>query len=155
MKDDSENLDRLLHEQLCALPDPPPPRDLIPKVLQRIAAQQQPHWWNLPWLQWPRPLQVLSSLLWATLAGAVIFLRAGWASLFHASDGRWQGAPHFLQQALTVSQTLWNALERLIASLQFPWLTAVAVILVALYLGLLGLGAVCYRLVAARQIAVK
>ncbi|MGA3180089.1 MAG: hypothetical protein ABSF38_07095 [Verrucomicrobiota bacterium] len=155
MKDDPENLDRLLHEQLRALPDPPPPRDLIPKVLQRIAAQQQPRWWNLPWLQWPRPLRVLSCLLWAALAGAVIFLRAGWSSLIHASDGRWQGALHFLQQALTVSQTLWNALERLIASLQFPWLTAAAIILVALYLGLLGLGAVCYRLVAARQIAVK
>jgi hypothetical protein len=150
MKEDSEKLDRLLHEQLRALPDPPAPRELIPKVLQRLAAPLPSPWWTLPWLEWPRSLQLLSSMALAALLGLAYYLRASLLGLLHHSGGLFEGAPIFLQQAATAAQTIWKVAERMMGSIHFAWLTEAAVVLVALYLCILGVGVVFYRVLAAQ-----
>jgi hypothetical protein len=155
MKNDREKLEKLLHQRLRALPDLRAPEELIPNVLQRIAAQKPDPWWTLPWLQWPRTPQVLSSAFLAALVAAACFLRAGIFSMFQASDGGLHGAPGFFRQFWTAAQTLSNVLERLIASLHFPWLTLAAIVVFALYLSVIGVGAVFYRLLAIQQVASK
>jgi hypothetical protein len=112
-------------------------------------------WWKRPWLQWPRAFQAFSVAVWVSMVAAVYLLRANLVSLFHASVAGWPGVPHYFQECLTAAQALWSVLDKCIASLRSPWLTIAVGAMVALYLGVLGVGAACYRLVAARPLATE
>ena len=151
MNTDPKDQEQIWHKRLRALPDLPAPAELIPNVLQRLAATESLPWHRRPWLEWPRPLQVCSAFFLAGLIGAAYAWRDGFMSRLRLVV-EWLPGSSVPGESWQKAQTLWHALEHSMAALQFPYLAVAAAVVLALYLSVFGVGAVFYRLATHQQV---
>ena len=74
---DPADLERLIDRELRALPPPPAPRTLLPRVMAAVDASRHQPWYSRAWRTWPIGWQVASvALLVGVVAGAAALLPA-------------------------------------------------------------------------------
>src|SRR5881394_2966431 len=71
-----EQLERQMHRELRRLPELRAPETLVHRVMLAVHAKERQPWWQRPWLTWPRPAQVISSVLFAAMVAAAIYFGA-------------------------------------------------------------------------------
>jgi hypothetical protein len=86
-----------LDRELRRLPDPLPPASLLPRVMAAVQALERRPWYTRAWIQWPRPMQALSS------AAAMAVLVAAWWLVFPAAQ---ESLPDWFAKAGTLSRVL-------------------------------------------------
>ena len=144
-----QQLEQQLGEELRRLGDVPAPKTLVPRVLATIEATQQEAWWQRPWLAWPRPMQVASTIVLLASTGLMAYGGAGWwndiqTSRYVAHAGSWVASMTLAADSL-VALGRAMVLAGQSAGQQFL-LYGLAVCLV-MYVSCVGLGTVLYRLV--------
>ena len=72
---DRADLERLIDRELRALPAPPAPRALLPRVMAAVEQTAERPWYSRSWIQWPVGWQMASALvLMGIVAGATVVL---------------------------------------------------------------------------------
>ena len=137
---------------LRQLPARRAPSTLAPRVLAWLARQQTLPWYQRPWFRWPRHFQLLSVVLGAAIAGAVIWFllpHADAVSLASAKQAAEQFQPvRDVATTAGIFTTLGNALLLVVKSLN-GWLLATLLGAFAVaWSTTLGLGTACWRLAA-------
>jgi len=150
MSDEIESkLEQQIERELRALPDVPAPRTLIPRVRAALAAGDQRAWWRRPWLTWPVPVRVFSSIVLALSAGAVwygcnVLWDACQGASYVAHASRWFGLFALIANSLV---TLGRALVVAGQSAGQQFLLYGAAVCLAMYAACVGFGTIFYRMV--------
>ena len=144
-QNNEERLAAWADRTLKQLPARPAPSTFAPRVLTLIARQAASPWYRKPWTNWPRPLQILSVLLFSGLMAAV------YAFLLPQLDavGPAVNADQWTQPVSTtfgVLGTLGNAAVAVLRNTQGWVLACILGVIATLYFGCIGLGAACWRI---------
>jgi hypothetical protein len=107
------DLESAVHEELRALPLPPAPPTLLPRVLAAVEAWARRPWYSRTWFTWPGVWQAVSIAAVAVVAAAAVV-----------------GTPWVLQSieettAVTAARILWRTL----AAPLVPYLFAVVMLM--------------------------
>ena len=149
MKNHSDDkLEKLIHRELSRLPDIQAPETLLPRVLGRILADAQLHWWQRPWFHWPTAPRMLSLLFAVGLvslvfSGVLIFGQdiTGYLSIDAARS--WFGQFSVLESLFT---TLASAVLVILNTIGTIWLILCLTMVSMAYFSCVGIGTVCFRL---------
>jgi|GEM_PF-1628751 hypothetical protein len=142
--------EQALHAKLRALPEVPAPASLAPVVLAALSRRASPPWWRQPWFAWPVSVRAAT----AVLALAVLAL-GGWFSA-----GAWQGvtaargtAADWISQSWLVESgaTVMRAMAALSRSVYALVLIGAGLLVATVYSATLVMGALCWRLAATRR----
>lgn len=139
-----EELEKLIHQNLRALPDRAAPRSLESRVLAAIEARQSLPWWRQSFAHWPMAARgaflVVTGILAALLIG--LFFRSG-----VAVDGKAvvSGPLAVLAQLRTIVGGIGAAGSMVLRSIPSYWLYGGLAVIGVMYATLLGLGATAYR----------
>lgn len=139
-----QDLEKLIHQTLRALPDREAPRSLEHRVLAAIAARQALPWWRQSFTHWPVAARNAFLVVSAVLAAAVLagYFRATGevqaTSLLAGPLAAWAR----LQAATGAIGDLGGAIWRSIPSL---WIYGAVAFVATMYAAFLGLGAAAYR----------
>jgi hypothetical protein len=110
----SADLDALVARELWALPRPPAPETLLPRILAAARAWQMRPWYAREWLAWPLGWQLVSAAAFVALTiGVAVFLKdfppVEWPTLSEAADRvGWKR----LEGAVVLGRSVWEALVR-------------------------------------------
>lgn len=69
-----EELERIVHARLRALPSPRAPRSLRPAVMAAVRARAARPWYARPWHSWPSGWQAVSAVVLVLAVVAVVLL---------------------------------------------------------------------------------
>lgn len=144
------SLEQLMHRHFQALPGFSAPVELIPNVLQTIAAQKAKVWWKCSWTEWPREMQILSAVLLTGLLAVLCFFSGGISTAAGTLADRAADALQFLRPLWTVVEALFVTLQVLTGSIKAQFLIIGMTILALFYFCAIALGTMFYR-VAAQQ----
>lgn len=153
MKLSPEQLEKLIHQNLRALPDRRAPRSLESRVLAAIEARAARHWWQQSFREWPvaaRGVFILFSAGLIKLAlTAAVWVMADFnaAEVTNAFSNQFAWL-HALRNAVGGVGELCAVIGR---SIPTVWVYAVLGGIVALYATLFGLGATAYRMLYANS----
>jgi hypothetical protein len=139
-----------LHQRLRSLPATRAPKNLIPAVLQKIAARQSSVWWKRPWLEWPLAVQIVSAAVFCGTLATAYWCQDSLILLLRQSAASGLGHWSFLNAAWTITETLLGIAQYLVASIKTPFLMIAGMLALALYLAVVALGALLCR-VASEQ----
>jgi anti-sigma factor RsiW len=138
---------------LRQLPNRRAPETLAPRILAAVRLQKRP-WFQSPWLQWPRGLQLLSLLAYAGLialiAGYVLpQAQAQAPTLADASQTAHQLIPALkpLSVAVQVCAEVGRSSAVFVRNLNSWTLSCVAGAVALIWCATLGLGTACWRLI--------
>jgi hypothetical protein len=140
-----EKLERVMGETLRGLPARRAPRTLESRVLGELERRAMMEWWQRSFSHWP-----------AAARAAFVFLNVGLVAVtFLSGFSNLVGGRSFSQFAammmtwmrpfLSVLSSVGGVTPAVLNSIPSGWLYAGAVVAVALYVSLFGLGAVAYR----------
>jgi hypothetical protein len=112
------DLERIVHEELRALPLPAAPPTLLPRVIAAVHAWAERPWYARAWFTWPLAWQMASAaaLLALVAAGfAVAPIAQDTVPAFltaHASGPltAWARAAHDVDEAIAAVRIMWRAL---------------------------------------------
>lgn len=114
---DPAELERLIDRDLQAIPAPPAPPTLLPRVMAAVRASERPQpWYSRAWRTWPLAWQVTSAaLLLAVFGGAVLLapaLRAAFDAVPLVVNVRAEAAEtaRSIEAATTTTRVLWRTL---------------------------------------------
>ncbi len=150
---DDQQLEKLVHENLRALPLRSAPRSLETRVLAELARRAALPWWRQSFAHWPllaRIAFIIGSIGLAKFAiEAGVWVLAGLdlaalPSVFAAQFG-------WVETGLTVFRAIGEFVVVTIRSIPSLWLYGGLAVLGALYATLFGLGAVAYRTLYTRS----
>lgn len=153
MKRSPEELEKLIHQTLRALPDRRAPRTLEARVLAAIEARAALPWWQQSFRQWPAAarglfLVVAGGVVKLSLMAAVWvmtgFDAAGYENAFSTQFAWLERAGRIVAGIGDFCQILWHSIPPL-------WLYGTLAGIAALYLALFGLGATAYRTLYANR----
>lgn len=156
MKEDNSNypfdaeLERLTQAKLGQLPDLEAPPTLIPRILAAIEARAQIPWWQRTWLEWPRPYQLVSAVFMIfsalVLAWAMDSMRGSLPALTLSIWLAEQWAT--IQSIASVLNSLANSMILVGKSLLSQPIFWICLAFTGfMYLSIVGMSAVCLRLV--------
>lgn len=148
-----QTLEELIHRELSKLPERPAPEALVPRVLARIQARQQKHWWQRPWPQWPWAAQFVSlPLMLASVAAALFGFSVLWKLMAGYTDVVTISAMlDPVTDALDFLGVIGNTALVLARSVGQEWLLAALLVPLLMYLACVGLGTLCYRMAYSRR----
>lgn len=139
-------LEKFIDRQLRGLPELKAPPTLVPRVLAAIQIRQrQQIWWQQPWLQWPRPAQVISCALAMLAIATAYFALPDWDSL--AVNTLPEKVAHrfaLFSWLWEIGSSLVNTVTAILHAFQ-PWLIYGFAVLFLMYLTCVGLGTICFR----------
>jgi hypothetical protein len=143
--DDPKKLEEAIHRELRRLPELDAPTDLVPRVMELLAARARLPWWRRSWFTWPLPGRVLSGV-----AAAAVCAAAGWAiaSVSVELPGRaslFDGPLAIVRVAFEAVATVLGALSLLAQAINANQLAFGAGLAAFIYLSCIGLGTACYR----------
>jgi len=147
MNPSPEDLEKLIHKALRALPEQSAPQGLESRVFAELARRAALPWWRRSYLQWPLAVRVgfviLSAAACAALIGAWILIGRSGALAQVASqfgqDFQW------LAVARSVGSSLLQAGAEIVRSVPPLWFYAALAALAACYATLAGVSAAAYR----------
>ncbi|HWL17388.1 MAG TPA: hypothetical protein VNR00_17400 [Opitutus sp.] len=147
MKRSPEELEKLIHETLRALPDRRAPRSLEARVLAAIEARSALPWWRHSFADWPLAARIgfvaLSTAIAAAMVAALMWLSGNVdTSQLGSTLANRIGWIDGLQQALA---GLRDFASLVIRSIPTGWLYGALAGFVGVYALLFGLGATAYR----------
>ena len=147
MKLSPEQLEKLIHENLRALPARRAPRSLASRVLAAIEARAALPWWQQSFAQWPIAARAVFILFSAGLVKvalmAAVWVLAGFNSVEFANAFATQFTWfQRLSAAVGGVGEFFALLGRVIPSL---WIYGALAVFASLYAMLFGLGATAYR----------
>jgi len=146
------DLEQLIDRELRSLPERPAPETLMPRVMQAIAAKRALPWWKKSYVYWP-------------VHARVLFLAASTGLMCLAGYGLWGVSLGLDLESLAAEIRPWFAwfipLRSLVETLASavvtlvkaagPWFVwGLAGVGAVSYVTTVGLGTVCWRLVARR-----
>jgi len=147
MKRSPEELEKLIHQTLRAVPDRRAPRALESRVLAAIEARAAQPWWKKSFAQWP----VAARCLFILFSGGAVKLALMASVLVMAQFDTTEYANAFSTQYTWLTR-LGNVATALVDFAQLLWhsipslyLYGGLAVLGGLYLSLFGLGAAAYR----------
>lgn len=153
MKHSPEELEKLIHENLRALPNRRAPRTLEGRVLAAIEARAARPWWQKSFAQWPVAMRCLFLLvsgglvklaLMATVWIASDFDRANFTSAF-ANQFAW------FERLRNAATAIVDYSVLIFHSIPPIWLYGSLACLAAVYVTLFGIGAAAYRTLYANR----
>lgn len=150
MSQPNQDWEAWLHGRLRALPDRRAPKNLIPSVLQKIAAIQSPVWWRRPWFEWPVALQVASGVLLAGVLASAFWWQDSAVLFARQSAASWLGHLAFFKVAWAIAQSLLGLAQYLLASIKTTYWIIVATLAGTLYLALVAIGGLFCRVATAK-----
>jgi hypothetical protein len=142
-----KKLEERIHQELAKVPERSAPADLFSNVMTAIAEREARPWWRKPIPQWPRNNQT-------------VFVAVMLAFVLGAGVGLWQLWPHEVLQEIPTQaaaavepiRPVWSVMETLgragavmVKSITQPWLIALGVAFLFLYLSCIGMGMAWYR----------
>ena len=142
-------LERWATGALRQLPEPRAPGDLLHEVLRRVREQEATPWHRRPWMTWPAWLR------WTSALGLALVLALAWAGAGDALEAgkalaRQAGVVRAAEDAAGSLGRMTSAVlavaGRLPGQLPRPVLVACGVMLAALWISTVGLGAALWRL---------
>ncbi len=147
MKLSPDQLEKLIHQNLRALPDRRAPRSLESRVLMAIAARASLPWWKRSFAQWPVIARVAFILFSAGLVKvalmAAVWVMAGFSGAEFTNAFSTQFAwLHQITSAIGGMREFFAILGRSIPAL---WIYAAFGTIAAIYVSLFGIGATAYR----------
>lgn len=153
MKLSPEELEKLIHQNLRALPDRRAPRSLESRVLAAIEARAARPWWKQSYAQWP----IAARCVFLLLSGGLVKLAVMATVWAMAGFDRTAFAESFSTQFAWVDRI--NALMAscidfagvVFHSIPAIWLYGGLACFVGLYVTLFGLGAAAYRMLYAQR----
>ena len=147
------SLEELIHRELSTLPEQPAPETLIPQVLARIRARESRRWWQRSWTHWPLPVQLASvPFLLSGALGTIYGFSFLWSLLLGSSEaGRISTALDAVAGIWDVVAVLGSAILVVARAMGQEWLLLALLLPVAMYLACVGLGTLCYRMVACHR----
>jgi len=140
---DFEKLERLIHENLRALPGREAPRTLETRVLMALERRAALPWWRRSYIHWPVGLRCAFILLLAAAAAAVLAFSGSQVPAQAASELAlrfpWISFLH------SIGANLWETGGLVFDAIPAAWLYGGVAVLVLCYALLFGLGAAAYR----------
>jgi hypothetical protein len=129
------DLERLVAEELKALPSPRAPRTLLPRVMAAVGAWASRPWYTRTWFTWPVAWQVASvSLLALLVAGGLTLMPSADAAagevvshLLPTAPGDLSIAASRADAALNAGRVVWRALLEPLAVYAFSLVALMAV----------------------------
>ena len=153
MKNSPENLEKLIHQTLRALPDRRAPRALEARVMAAIAAQATLPWWKKSFAQWPLAARCVFILVSGGLVKvalmAAVWVMAGFDSAQFTSAFAQPMA--WFEGTRAVFGSVGNFFALLVRNIPSLWLYGVLAVVASLYTSLFGLGAAAYRALYANR----
>lgn len=147
MKHSPEDLEKLIHQTLRALPDRRAPRSLENRVLAAIEARATLPWWRQSFAHWPMAARcvflVVSGAVVKLVLMAVVWALAGFNTAEAANALATPIA--WLEGANQTVRAAGGFALHLVRSIPPVWLYAGLAGLAAVYATLFGLGAAAYR----------
>lgn len=143
-KPNPQDLEKLIHQTLRALPDRAAPRSLEQRVLAAIAARQALPWWRQSFIHWPLAARGAFVVLSAVLAAAILagYFRASGevqsASLFAGPLAAWARLQAFGGAMSDLGGVIWR-------SIPSWWIYGAFAFAATMYAAFFGLGAAAYR----------
>jgi hypothetical protein len=140
---DFEKLERLIHQELRALPGRTAPSALEARVLREIGRREALPWWRRSYVHWPMGLRYAFIVLLAAAAtGVLAFSRSTLTAQALSELTLRFPWVSFLQ---SIAASLREAAGAVFDAIPQAWLYAGAVLLIGCYGLLFGLGAALYR----------
>jgi hypothetical protein len=148
-----KTLEELIHRELSKLPEQAAPETLVPRVLARIQARQQRHWWQRPWPQWPWAAQIASlPLMLGGVVSAFFGLSVIWKFMLGYNEfGSISDTVDWVAGVWDFLGVLGNAGMVLGRSVGQEWLLLALLVPVLMYLACVGLGTLCYRMAVSQR----
>lgn len=143
-KPSPEDLEKLIHQTLRALPDREAPRSLEHRVLAAIAARQALPWWRQSFGHWPAAARGAFVVVSAVLAAAMLagFFRATGevqaTSMLAGPLAAWARLQAFAGAISDVGGVIWRSIPSL-------WIYGALAFAATMYAAFFGLGAAAYR----------
>ena len=146
-------MEQWLDRELRRLPDRPAPATLMPRVMQAIAARKALPWWRKSYAHWPFVARI-TFLIGSSGLGMLLFY-AVWGLLSGVSLAGLQAEFPTLgvgwDSVFSLLETLGSAARLLIVTTGSWLMWAAAAVAGVSYLTTIGLGTVCWRLMARRE----
>lgn len=144
---DEQKLERLITTVVRGLPDQRAPLTLEARVQAELARRAALPWWRKSFAHWPLAARAILVVVCAAMIEGVVALTE-WASAGvpeHQVKAAFAPGVAWLQAAETLITALREAITLVVAHIPPVWLYSGAAIIAAVYLTLLGAGAVAYR----------
>lgn len=143
-RDDSEKLEKLIHQSLRTLPARRAPRSLEQRVMAAIEARQALPWWRQSFAHWPRTAKI-AFLLFAGALAAVLFTIVFRVGAEVGAVSPWTSALGTLEQIRLVAGRIGEVGATVVRSIPPLWLYSGLAFIAVMYATLVGLGAAAYR----------
>lgn len=153
MKHSPEELEKLIHENLRALPNRRAPRSLESRVLAAIEARAALPWWRKSFAQWPIAMRCVFLLVSGGLVKVALmatvwvmgdFDRANFSSAFSNQVAWFERLRNALTAIADYSMLIFHSIPPV-------WLYGGLACLAAVYVTLFGIGAAAYRTLYANR----
>jgi len=153
MNHSPEELEKLIHQTLRALPDRQAPRTLEARVLAAIGERASLPWWRQSFARWPVGARCVFLLVSGGLVKvalmAAVWVMAGFDSVQFTSAFATPFA--WLHETQAVLGGIGNFFALLFRSIPSLWLYGGLAVVASLYAALFGLGAAAYRTLYANR----
>jgi len=151
--DQNDQLERVIHRTLRAIPSRCAPVSLEQRVLAEIARRVALPWWQKSFGHWPVPARAAFIVL---LAGVVklVLIGAVWIMAgFDVAQFREAFATQFgwLESGVAMADAFRDFCEIIARNIPTLWVYAGLAFIAAMYSALFGLGAAAYRTLYARR----
>jgi hypothetical protein len=142
-----EELEKMVHAALRALPDRQAPATLEARVLAAIEARAAVPWWHKSWSHWPRSVRVAFLAFCGGLAGLLILGGVYVQASFDPAQVSGVLAPAFawVERVASIGRALADVAALIGRQIPSLWLYGAIAFVAGLYAMLFGLGATAYR----------
>jgi hypothetical protein len=140
---DFDKLERLIHENLRALPDRPAPAALESRVLLALSRRAALPWWRQSYAAWPMGVRYAFILLLAAAAAGILVFSRSQLTAQALSDLALRFP--WIEFLHSIAASLRETAGAVFDSIPAAWLYGAAALLLATYGVLFGLGAALYR----------
>lgn len=143
-----QDLEKLIHRTLRALPDRPAPRTLELRVLSAIAAQRALPWYRQSFIHWP--VAAKAAFLSTSSIAAILLTTACTAGLepLKIAASRLHSA---ISPFLTVLRALAESADTLVNAIPPLWLYGSLALIALSYLSLFGVSVTAYQVLRAKR----